>query len=516
MKLLFTLVFVCLISSNTLVAQIIENPFEKDNTENFLFYDFDVFDHKITLIGTDEQQGSIDMKYIRVFSLENSLWKELKNTLVFESKLIFISTGLSWFSPISNPKIRYDNLGNLWLSGNSLFKRINENWVSYNAPKKLDGYDSTISQVIHEIYFDKQNVPSVSSLITTKGPDFTGLNIGVFEIFKLDNDTLRHTRINDKIAMIKTSYTHLVDESKMTIVNDTMVVYKSNGMFYFVNTDFSYDSIAFAGYNGKTSSNLEIRQIQPDGGLDKLWILADKSPTISSELCCSGIYLLENKKQWTILNESNGMPKNTDGTFYSPRSIIALPNGNHLVAVSPDTNSGKFSRLYTIDASNKLTRISLENLLINAKVFPRRRFSRGITQEMFTKIFTAIRTDTVSEPIPYTEILKIRLDGRGNLWWMMKDCIVMIPAFIPTSVSDENSSNVPLLVSPNPANNTISLSSVPRSCDKIEIVSVHGEIVQTVFSGYGNINIQSLPSGVYLLKMHTKSGIQTTTFVKEF
>jgi hypothetical protein len=158
----------------------------------------------------------------------------------------------------------------------------------------------------------------------------------------------------------------------------------------------------------------------------------------------------------------------------------------------------------------------LENLLINAKIFPRRRFNKGITQEMFTKIFTAIRTDTVSEPIPYTEILKIRLDGRGNLWWMMKDCIVMIPAFIPTSVSEKNTSNVQLLVSPNPANNTISLSSVPPSCDKIEIVSVHGQIVQTVFSGFENINIQSLPSGVYLLKMHTKSGIQTTTFVKEF
>lgn len=515
MKLLLTLVLVCLIASNALIAQIIEQPFEMEG-EEFGFYDFNVHNEKIYLIYGDFQ---VSRPNILIQHFQNNLWMPEDAIIKNGNTISNLLTTLPPFGPklVVNPKIFFDINGKMWITGNSLYRKLEDGtWKAYNAPRKEVNEDTTVGESYHELFFNRDNEPTVSSLITSNGLKYNGPRVNFFEIFKLENDTLRHTRIDNKIASLKTSSTHLVDESKMTVVNDTIVVYKPNGMFYFVNPDFSYDSTAFAGYDGKTSSNLEIRQIQPDGGLNKLWILADKSPTSTSEQCCSGLYLLENKKQWTLLDESNGMPKNNDGTFYSPRSIITLPNGNHLVAVSPDTNSGKFSMLYTIDESNKLTRVSLENLLNNAKVFPRRRFNRGITQELFTKIFTAIRTDTVTEPIPYTEILKIRLDGKGNLWWMMKDCIVMIPSFIPTSVVEENSSNDSLFVTPNPANTTISLSSVPPSCDKIEIVSIHGQIVQTEISGYENINIQSLPSGVYLLKMYTKHGIQTTTFVKEF
>jgi len=515
MKLLLTLVLFCLIASNTLTAQIIEQPFEMEG-EEFGFYDFNVNNDKIYLIYSNFQ---LTRQNILILHFQNNLWMPEAAIIKNGNTISNLQTTFTTFGPklVVNPKIFFDLNGKMWITGNSLYRKLEDGfWKAYNAPRKEVNEDTTVVESYHELFFNRDNEPTVSSLITSNGLKYNGPRVNFFEIFKLENDTLRHTRIDNKIASLKTSSTHLVDESKMTVVNDTMVVYKPNGMFYFVNPDFSYDSVAFAGYDGKTSSNLEIRQIQPDGGLNKLWILADKSTTTSTEQCCSGLYILENKKQWTVLDESNGMPKNTDGTFYSPRSIITLPNGNLLVAVSPENNSGKFSRLYTIDESNKLTRVSLENLLNNARVFPRRRFNRGITQELFTKIFTAIRTDTVTEPIPYTEILKIRLDGSGNLWCMMDDCILQIPAFIPTSVADENSSNVPLLVTPNPAYNSISLSSVPPTCDKIEIVSIHGQIVQTVTSNYHNINIQALSSGVYLVKMYTKSGIQTTTFVKEF
>lgn len=515
MKLLLTYIFVCLLSIIVVKAQTIEMPLESDQ-EIMMFYDFNVLNDQIYFIYTN---ASDSRSFIFTQNFKNNLWIP-EATIVKNGNAISnldASRQLFGAELVKNPKIFFDKNGKMWITGNSLYRKLEDGfWKAYNAPRKEVNEDTTIVESYHELFFNKDNEPTASSLITSNGLKYNGPRVNFFEIFKLMNDTLRHTRIDDKIASLKTSSTHLVDESKMTIVDDTMVVYKPNGIFYLVNPDFSYDSIAFAGYDGKTSSNLEIRQIQPDGGLNKLWILVDKSPTTSSEQCCSGLYLLENKKQWTLFDESIGMPKNMDGTYYSPRSIITLPNGNHLVAVSPDTNSGKFSRLYTIDESKKLTRVSLENLLNNAKVFPRRRFNRGITQELFTKIFTAIRTDTVTEPIPYTEILKIRLDGSGNLWWMMKDCIVMIPSFIPTSVLDENSTNSTILVVPNPAKQSISLNSIPSSCEKIEIVSVHGQIVQTVVSGYHNINIQSLPTGVYLLKIHTKSGIQTTTFVKEF
>ena len=500
-------------SISNVIAQTIENPLEP-NDEIMWFYDFNVLNDKIHFIYTN---ASAQRQFILSQTFVNDQWVKSSNDVLNGTNKLKMETSRNPFNLKHNPKIVFDKNGNLWVTGNALYRKIDSLWMQYNAPLVEKGYDTIKAQLIHELYFTKNNQPYTSALLTYLGPGFSGFRIGVFEIFKLVEDTLRHTRIDDKISSIKGSSTHLVDESKMTMVDDTIVVYKPNGMFFFVNPDFSFDSIAFPGYSGKLSRNLEIRQIQPEGELSKLWVLADKSPstTNNKELCCSGLYLLENKKQWTVFTESNGMPQNNDGSYYSPRSLLKLPNGEHLVAMSPDTISGRFSVLYTIDASKKLTRVPLDNILVNAKVFPRSQFYRGITKETFTKIFDAIRTNTVTEPIPYTEILKIRLDGSGNLWWMMKDCIVIIPSFIPTSVNEDKSSGSSILVIPNPSTQTIALKSIPSSCDKIEIVSVHGQIVQSVTSNYQHINIQTLPSGVYLIKAYTKSGIQTTTFIKE-
>lgn len=513
MKLLFTLVFVCLIFSNTLVAQIIEQPFEVDNN-NFTFFDMAVKGDQVYMIGSHGQFT----KVISIYQYRESNWEEISN-VVFENGINrrITTEPKNDREPQNNPRIYIDENNDLWVTGSAVYHRKNKVWYSYKPPRKTDGFDSLFYAQFHELYFLKNKSPLISSLITTLGPKYNGFRIGFFEMFTLLNDTLRHTNFEQNVYNVKASSQFMADESKMTVIDDTIVVYKPNGTIFFVNPDSTIDSTEFPGNRGNLTSNLQIRQILPIGD-SKLIILTDLSTDAvpASPACCSGIFILENRNKWTVFNEQNGLWRNIRNNYYSPRSIIPNPNGGHIVAMYANNPVGLYGQLFNLNISNMLTLIPLDNKLTNARIFPRRNFVNGVSKVMFSKIIQAISTNDYGIAIPKQEIYKIRLDGSGNLWCMLDDFIMQIPAFIPTSVSDENTSNVQLLVSPNPANNTISLSSVPPSCDKIEIVSVHGQIVQTVFSGYGNINIQSLPSGVYLLKMHTKSGIQTTTFVKEF
>jgi|GEM_PF-6289971 len=513
MKLLFTIVLVCILSILTVYAQTIDIPFEIENN-NFTFFDLAVKGDQVYMIGSHGQFTQV----ISIYQYKESRWEEISN-VVFENGINrkIATKPKTDRDPQNNPKIYIDENNDLWVTGNAVYHRKNNVWYSYKPPIKTDGFDSLYYYQFHELYFLLNKSPIISSLITTLGPKYNGFRNSYFEMFTLENDSLRHINFEQNVYNVKASSQFMADESKMTVIGDTIVVYKPNGTIFFVNPDSTVDSTEFPGNRGNIASNLQIRQILPIGN-SKLIILTDLSTHVvpTSPDCCSGIFILENRNKWTVFNEQNGLLRNIRNNYYSPRSIIPNPKGGYIVAMYANNPVGLYGQLFNLSISNMLTHIPLDNKLTNARIFPRRNFVNGVSKDMFSKIIQAISTNDYGIAIPKQEIYKIRLDWSGNLWCMLDDFIMQIPAFIPTSVSEENSSNISLLVSPNPANNTVSLSSVPSSCEKIEIVSVHGQIMQTITSGYLNINIQSLPTGVYLLKLKTKSGIQTTTFVKEF
>jgi hypothetical protein len=513
MKLLLTLIVIGLLSYLSISAQTIENPFEVEN-RNFAFLDMAVKGDQIYMIAIYGQSPDV----ICVFQFKESRWEEISN-VVFDNGINRRLTAKTktTFEPQSNPKLYIDENNDLWVTGSAVYQRKNNIWYMYRPPIKTVDFDSLFHSQFHELYFLKSKSPIVSSLITTLGFKYNGYRIGFFEMFTLFDDTLRHTNFEKNVSNVKHSTESFVDESKMTVIGDTIVVYKPNGTIFFVNPDGTIDSTEFPGNRGNLTSNLQIRQILPVGN-SKLIILTDLSTHAvpASPDCCSGIFVLENRNKWTVFNEQNGLWRNIRNNYYSPRSIIPNPKGGYIVAMYANNPVGFYGQLFNLSESNMLTHIPLDNKLTNARIFPRRNFVNGVSKEMFSKIIQAISTNDYGIAIPKQEIYKIRLDGNGNLWCILDDFIMQIPAFIPTSVAEENSTNYSLLVSPNPATQSISLKSIPNSCEKIEIVSVHGQIMQTVTSNYHNINIQTLPSGVYLLKLHTKSGIQTTTFVKEF
>jgi len=507
---LFLFLLFSLVSVN---SQTFENPFEIENS-NFTFYDMAVKGDQVLVIGSYGNTPEV----ISIFQYKESRWEEISN-VVFENGINrrLATKSKSNRDPQNNPKIYIDDNSNIWVTGSAVYHRKNGIWHSYKPPVKSVNFDSLFSHQFHELYFMIDNTPVVSSLVSTRGTILVPPRNNLFEIFTLEKDTLRHTSFDKKIPNVKTSTAYFVDESKMIVIGDTLVVYRPNGTIFFVNPDSTIDSVEFPRNRGLKSSNLEIRQIFPIED-SKLVILTDLSTNSipNSPVCCSGVYVLENRKKWIVIDDNSGLPLNFSYQHYSGRTMLKAPNGELILSLYPNNTIGFFSQLYTISSDYKIKHISLENKMNNAIIFPRRNYFNGLSKDDFNKIIEAIRTNDNFLKVPKSEIVKIRIDLLGNLWCMFEDFILNIPAFIPTSVVEETHTNTPFLVIPNPSKQTISLKSNSITFDKVEIVSVHGQILQTVFSDFSFINIQSLPCGVYLLKIHTKSGIQTTTFIKEF
>ena len=72
--------------------------------------------------------------------------------------------------------------------------------------------------------------------------------------------------------------------------------------------------------------------------------------------------------------------------------------------------------------------------------------------------------------------------------------------------------NTKIGVSPNPVQNTLSISS-DLEIEKVEIYNILGQLIQTESSKV--FNVSNLNSGVYVLKIITSNGVAQTRFVKE-
>ncbi len=77
--------------------------------------------------------------------------------------------------------------------------------------------------------------------------------------------------------------------------------------------------------------------------------------------------------------------------------------------------------------------------------------------------------------------------------------------------------SVNISVTPNPANNFITVSSKNASISNIEMTDINGRVVKTVKTGNvneANINISELSSGVYMLKITSENGVAIKKIMK--
>lgn len=78
-------------------------------------------------------------------------------------------------------------------------------------------------------------------------------------------------------------------------------------------------------------------------------------------------------------------------------------------------------------------------------------------------------------------------------------------------------SNSSFSISPNPANDFVTISSKNNTISNIEMTDINGRVVKTVKAGNineANINISELSSGVYMTKITSENGISTKKIIK--
>ena len=80
---------------------------------------------------------------------------------------------------------------------------------------------------------------------------------------------------------------------------------------------------------------------------------------------------------------------------------------------------------------------------------------------------------------------------------------------------NENSLNSKITLSPNPAQNTLNIESGELEIIYYEIFDIQGKVISFEANSNSQIDVSHFKQGVYLLKIHTKSGIIIKKWVKE-
>lgn len=95
---------------------------------------------------------------------------------------------------------------------------------------------------------------------------------------------------------------------------------------------------------------------------------------------------------------------------------------------------------------------------------------------------------------------------------------IVVPENIDNALPVVKPANKTLVVYPNPTTGEINISSQHIIIQKIEIVSLSGKQVYSktnIKDSNINLNISSLPSGMYLVKAYTENGMETKEIIKQ-
>lgn len=99
---------------------------------------------------------------------------------------------------------------------------------------------------------------------------------------------------------------------------------------------------------------------------------------------------------------------------------------------------------------------------------------------------------------------------RGTIDWVITTDVLV------NNVNTISSDNSTITTFPNPVSKTFNINS-QHNIKKVQIFTTQGQIIKDVEINdfETSINLSSLPSGIYLVKIHTKNGITTDTFIKK-
>lgn len=180
----------------------------------------------------------------------------------------------------------------------------------------------------------------------------------------------------------------------------------------------------------------------------------------------------------------------------SNRTFTELPyNGNwNSTGLSKDINSGDFN------GDGKMDLLSGYKILL------------GNGQESFTP-----NSSLLDRYQGYARIVDLNNDGKVDIINSSGDTVkVFINSSWPNNINEHSEIHNEIKVFPSPAKNLISLSIYNNLVkDNIKIYDIFGNLKSYIRSPFGDIDVSTMSSGVYLLEANFNNQIFQTKFIKE-
>ena len=411
-------------------------------------------------------------------------------------------------SPIrihSESKIKCDSLGYIWLTGDVVYKFKDNKW---NEIVYKDNYQE-IRRYKH-IAIDKDNNIWVTASY------FVDAKTHKSEVFKIANDNIELVYQNYSSSGIGTTggtsqNFYANEDGSISMFERIVVVTKNNlpdtlrNQLLTITKDYQIIRIPIQFENSSGNEKVLIN----NAGIfkennNKIWyynrILTWLDSNKNIAACCGGL-LLQEGDSWTVINENNGLEKPFFYNSYLPiNSFIKMQNNRYFII--------GFG-FYEMDEHLRMRKLDINQIFNKSLFIP---INPMYNSQSLEDGFRGYQDITYLSHL-YPPINNPTIDKDNNIVVVFPFGILLIPIEV-VSVSDDLNSSEANLISPNPANDFITIQFSNKelqlfaSEDKVQVFDVLGievisESIHPMTSSH-RMNVEKLPAGVYFIRIGDK------------
>jgi hypothetical protein len=229
---------------------------------------------------------------------------------------------------------------------------------------------------------------------------------------------------------------------------------------------------------------------------------------------------------------SNGNPVNSGASLVAGTqlSLSAFADYGYEFVQWMDGNTIRLNRTYTVNGNVTISAVIQEivNPITHTVNIPASATVNGtilVTYETTAKATVTVNDgDQVEEGTELTLTATPNTNYKFEKWWdtetdnprmlVLTGPISISATFVANDVSITDLSKDVLAVYPNPVTDVLNIQT-EQVIQQIVVLDLNGKVVKTLYGNNKTINLQSLPTGNYIVRIHTETAIAPIRIVKQ-
>ncbi len=485
------------------------------SSENFGCYQLiamDKFADKVVILGMESVV--VDNKitnYPTIQYIENGVMTVLPNYIITDEGEVALE-----LSPQS--RIRFDDHGNLWFTGKSLYKYEDSKWKEFFISDKY-----SYARFYEHLAIDAEDNVWLTTSVFDK---YNSSSINFSELYMFNGITFEKILQRTPYSIYST-YNTLINSEKLIRLKDGRIAFHKTlsrqGDEIIDSLDGELDLIIYEPGNTASEAH-RIRTYDWDSLFNKIvnnmYIVDDKIwfahqgndiPVLDENFkflywitLHRGLSIFDIKsKDWRIFDEKDGFPFQSPNLPKPVMSITQLNDKLMLMVI--------LSQPYLIHQDYQLEKTDWDLILSDATIY---KSSEKVLDEDIYLAFDEAKKDKFYNAVLRPKIHKMFVTPDNNLWMLSNNFLIKAPIKM-LSVSEQDLKEQAILLFPNPASDFIQINNPNTEISDIELTNLYGNLL-LVFKGQTDkLNISDLPDGIYFLKVQLYNGsILYNRFVK--